>query len=144
VPIRDEGFGVCARCATIPIMPKTVAELDAELNRSLQDQRVLDAFETFYADEVVMQENSSEPCRGKDANRKRVIDWANAVAELHAARLVGSAVSGDRAYSEWEYDVTYKNGVRFKMDEIAVRVWRDGKVASERFYWDPAKYPYAL
>ena len=31
----------------IPTMPKTVAELDAELNRALQDQRVLDAFEIF-------------------------------------------------------------------------------------------------
>src|SRR5579864_2969603 len=124
-------------------MPKTVAELDAELNRALQEQRILDAFETFYADDVVMQENSGEPCRGKDANRKRVIDWANTVAKLHAALLVGSAVSGDRTYSEWEYDVTYKNGVRYQINEVAVRVWRDGKVVSERFYWDPAKYPYA-
>ena len=40
--------------------------------------------------------------------------------------------------------MTYKNGMRYRMDEIAVRVWRDGKVVSERFYWDPAKYPYAL
>ena len=91
-----------------------------------------------------MQENSGEPCHGKDANRKRVIDWANTVAELHAARLIGSAASGDRAYSEWEYDATYKNGVRFTMDEVAVRVGRAGKVVSECFYWDPAKYLYTL
>jgi ketosteroid isomerase-like protein len=125
-------------------MPKSVAELERELNQALQDQKVLEAFDRFYADEVVMQENSGQPCRGKAANRQRTLDWADTVSELHAARLIGSAVSGDRAYSEWEYDATYKNGTRYRINQVAVRVWRDGHVASERFYWDPAKYPYAL
>jgi ketosteroid isomerase-like protein len=125
-------------------MPKSVAELERELNQALQDQKVLAAFDQFYAEDVVMQENSGEPCRGKAANRQRTLGWAETVFQFHAARLIGSAVSGDRAYSEWEYDVTYKNGVRYQLNEVAVRVWRDGKVVSERFYWDPARYPYAL
>src|SRR5207248_9444342 len=125
-------------------MPNSVAEFEQKLNRELQDQKVLEAFDRFYADDVVMQENSGEPCRGKAANRQRTLEWAETVSQFHAARLIGSAVSGDRAYSEWEYDVTYKNGTRHQMDEIAVRVWRDGKVVSERFYLDPAKYPYPV
>lgn len=125
-------------------MPKSVAELELELSQALQAQKVLEAFEQFYADDVVMQENSEELCRGKAANRQRTLEWAGTVSEFHGARLIGSAVSGDRAYSEWEYDVTYKNGVRYQINEVAVRVWRDGKVVSERFYWDPGKYPYAI
>jgi SnoaL-like domain len=125
-------------------MHKSVAELEGELNQALQDQRVLEAFDRFYADEVAMQENSGEPCRGKTANRERVLQWAGTVAQFHAARLIGSAVSDDRAYSEWEYDLTYKNGVRSQINQVAVRVWRNGQVVSERFYWDPAKYLYAL
>jgi ketosteroid isomerase-like protein len=125
-------------------MPKSVAELEQELNQALQDQQLLEAFEQFYAEDVVMQENSMAPCRGKAANRQRTLDWAATVSQFHAARLIGSGVSGDRAYSEWEYDVAYKNGARYQMDEVAVRVWRDGQVISERFHWDPSKYPYAL
>jgi ketosteroid isomerase-like protein len=125
-------------------MPKSVAELERELNQTLQDQKVLEAFDRFYADDVVMQENSGEPSRGKVANRQRTLDWAETVSQFHVARLIGSAVSGDRAYSEWEYDMTYKNGVRYQINEVTVRVWRDGKVVSERFYWDPAHYPYAV
>ena len=125
-------------------MPKSVAELERELNQALEDQKVLEAFEQFYADGVVMQENSGELWVGKAANRQRTLEWAGTVSEFHGARLIGSAISGDRAYSEWEYDVTYKNGARYRMDEVAVRVWRDGKIVSERFYWDPAKYPYSL
>lgn len=125
-------------------MKNSVAELERELNQALQDQKVLEAFDRFYADDVVMQENCGEPCPGKAANRRRTLDWAETVSQFHAARLIGSAVSGDRAYSEWEYDVTYQNGVRYRINEVAVRLWRNGKVASERFYWDPSKYPYAL
>ena len=40
--------------------------------------------------------------------------------------------------------MTYKNGVRYQINEIAVRVWRDGKVVSEQFYWDPPSILYAL
>jgi len=125
-------------------MQKSVAELEWELNQALQGQKVLEAFEQFYSDDVVMQENSGEPCRGKAANLQRTLEWAGTVSEFHGARLIGSAVSGDRAYSEWEYDVTYNNGVRHQMDQVAVRVWREGKVVSKRFYWDPAMYPYSL
>lgn len=121
-----------------------IAELERELNQALQDQKVLEAFEKFYADDVVMQENSGEPCRGKDTNRQRTLDWAGTVSQFHGARLIGSAISDNRAYSEWEYDATYKNGSRYQINQVAVRVWRDGKVVSERFYWDPAKYPYSL
>lgn len=125
-------------------MPKAIHELENELNQQLRSGNVLDAFERFYAEDVVMQENSLPPCEGKPANRERVRQWADTVQDLHEARLVGSASSGDRAYSEWEYDVTYKNGKRHQMNEVAVRQWRDGKVIFERFYWDPTTYPYQL
>lgn len=91
-----------------------------------------------------MQENALAACCGKCANRERVRQWADTVAELHAASLVGSAVSADRAFSEWECDVTYKNGKRHLMNEVAVRQWHDGKVIFERFYWDPTTYPYQV
>jgi ketosteroid isomerase-like protein len=125
-------------------MPKSVTELEQELNQALQDQKVLEAFEQFYAEDVIMQENSGESCSGKAANRQRTLEWAATVSQFHAARLIGASVSDDRAYSEWEYDVTYKNGARYQINQVAVRVWRNGQVVSERFYWDPAKYPYAL
>jgi hypothetical protein len=37
-------------------MPRSVTELERELNQALEDQKVLEAFDRFYADEVVMQE----------------------------------------------------------------------------------------
>ena len=125
-------------------MPKSIQELEDALNQELRRGNIVDGFERFYSDDVTMQENALTPCCGKSANRERVRQWADTVAELHAARLIGSAVSGDRGYSEWEYDVTYKNGKRHQMNEVAVRQWRNGKVVFERFYWDPTTYPYQI
>jgi hypothetical protein len=125
-------------------MSKPIQQLEDSLNDELQRGNILDAFERFYSEDVTMQENGLVPCRGKSANRDCVRQWADTVAELHAARLLGCALSREKAYSEWEYDATYKNGKRHLMNEVAVRQWRDGKVAFERFYWDPTTYPYQI
>jgi hypothetical protein len=83
-----------------------------------------------------MQENASPPCAGKIANRKRQ-EYYGTVAECTGVRLLGSAVSGDQSYSEWEFDITFQ-GLSYKIAEVAVRKWREGKVVSERFYWNQA------
>lgn len=112
------------------------ATLDRELNEMVLGGQAMEAFEKFYADDVVMQENSNEPVVGKDANRKREEEFFGSLEEFHGAGVVGSAASGDRSYSEWWMDVTFKGGQRVKMEQVAVRVWKDGQVVSERFYYN--------
>jgi len=112
-----------------------VATLDRELNKAILAGDILNAFEKFYAADVVMQENDSEPFVGKDVNRKREQDFVNSVEQLHGAKLLGEAVNGDRSYSEWEYDVTFKGGKRTEMQQVASRRWKGGEVVQERFYY---------
>ena len=54
---------------------------------------------------------------------------------FHGAALLGSAVNGDRSYSEWEFDATYKGGHRVKLTQVAVRQWKNGQIVHERFYY---------
>jgi hypothetical protein len=112
-----------------------IASQDRELNRAILAGDILNAFEKFYATDVVMQENDSEPFVGKELNRKREQDFVNSVEQLHGAKLLGEAVNGDRSYSEWEYDVTFKGGKRTKMQQVSARQWRGGQVVHERFYY---------
>ncbi|MBT8494098.1 MAG: nuclear transport factor 2 family protein [Deltaproteobacteria bacterium] len=113
--------------------PTTVA-LDSDLNQQILSGKALDAFDQYYASHCVMQEGTGEPRVGKEANRKYEEDFFGSVAEVHNVELVGSAVSGDRSYSEWIFDVTFKNGERVKLTQTAVRQWKDGKIEHERFY----------
>ena len=109
--------------------------MDRELNRAILSGDILNAFEKFYAADVVMQENDSDPFVGKDVNRKREQDFVNSVEQFHGARLLGEAVNGDTSYSEWEYDVTFKGGKRTKMQQVTSRRWKNGQVVHERFYY---------
>ena len=115
-----------------------VATLDHELNQAILGGEILNAFEKFYAPDVVMQENDSEPLTGKDVNRKREQDFVNSVEQFHGAKLLGEAVNGNISYSEWEYDVTFKGGTRTKFQQVAARRWRGGQVERERFYYNAA------
>src|SRR5882762_4547744 len=94
--------------------PVDVKTLDDQLNRQIQAGAILEAFERFYADDVVMQENTDEPKVGIDACRQAERAFLDAVEQFHSARLLGSAVNGDTSYSEWEFDATYKGAGRVK------------------------------
>ena len=112
-----------------------VAALDQALNEAILSGKALEAFEQYYADDVVMQENSDEPRVGKDANRKAEEDFFSSLAEFHEGKLLANAVNGDVTFGEWFMDVTFKNGFRLKLAQTAVRRWKDGKIVHERFYY---------
>ena len=76
--------------------------------------KAMEAFEKFYADDVVMQENSEEPRAGKAMNRKFEQEFFASLAEWHDGQLVASAINGDTSFSEWYMDVSFKNGFRYK------------------------------
>jgi len=112
-----------------------VATLDRQLNDQIAKGDILVAFDRFYAEDVSMQENSEPPFVGKAANRKREEEFVASVQEIHSVNLLSSAVNGDVSFSEWEFDATYKGGTRIKLSEVAVRRWKNGQVAQERFYY---------
>ena len=113
-----------------------------ELNKKLDDAvlagKALEAFDELYADDVVMQENNDAPFVGKEFNRNREIEFFNSIADLHSASVLSSGVGVDVSFSEWEMDVTFKNGYRLKLNQTAVRRWKDGKIVHERFYYSKA------
>ena len=111
------------------------AARDRELNQMILEGKALEAFEKFYADDVVMQENSDEPVRGKDTNRKREEEFFASVQDFHGAELISSAVAGDTSFSQWSWDVTLEGAGRIQLNQVAVRTWKDGEVAQERFYY---------
>lgn len=114
----------------------TITRLDRELNDAVLEGRILEAFEQFYAPGIVMQENNRPATVGKDANREREQRFVESIEQFHHGALLGSAVHGDLSFSEWLMDVTFKGGVRAKLEQVAVRRWHNGQVVSERFYYN--------
>lgn len=111
-----------------------IALLDAELNDMIRQGKALEAFERFYADDVVMVEND-QAFEGKALNRQREQEFFGNIAEVHAASIGATAVSADTSFCEQSFDATLRDGTRMRMEEVAVRTWRDGKIVRERFYY---------
>ena len=111
-------------------------ELDSALNQQVLGGDILGAFDKYYAEGVVMQENTGEPFVGKAVNRERELQFVNSIAEFHGAKVLASAANGDTSFSEWEMDVTFKGGTRYKLAQVAARTWKDGQVVRERFYYN--------
>lgn len=109
--------------------------LEKKLNDTILAGDIMGAFETFYADDVVMRENNAEPTTGKSANRERELQFVESIAEFHGAGILASAVGENESFSEWWMDVTFKDGNRKKLEQAVVRRWENGQVAQERFYY---------
>lgn len=114
----------------------TTQELDQALNQQILSGDIMGAFEKYYAEDVVMQENSAEPFVGKSVNRERELQFVNSIAEFHGAGVLSSAANGDTSFSEWTMDVTFKGGARYQLAQVAVRTWKDGLIVRERFYYN--------
>jgi len=111
-----------------------IATLEKDLNGMILSGKAMEAFEALYSEDVVMRDNDDEPWTGKDFNRKREEEFFGSVAEVHAIELLTSAAGDDVSFSEWTYDITFKNGYRATWNQTAVRRWKDGQIVAERFY----------
>jgi ketosteroid isomerase-like protein len=96
--------------------------------------KILETFDAYYADDVVMSENRTEERVGKAVNREYEIKFLENVQELHGAKVDRVVIDGDYAAVEWSFDITFKDGNRVKMQQVAVQTWKDGKIIREDFY----------
>ncbi|MEM9555148.1 MAG: nuclear transport factor 2 family protein [Acidobacteriota bacterium] len=112
--------------------------LDQALNDAILGGDILGAFETYYADDVVMVEPGGNRREGKAVNREYEAQFVESVQDFHGAEVVASAVAGDVSFSEWTMDITFRDGNRKTLEQVAVRRWQDGRVVQERFYYDTA------
>lgn len=109
-----------------------------ELIARVEKGDILGAFEEFYAENVAMQENGGEAVVGKAANRAREEAFVASVAEVHENRAVSRIVDGGRAAVVWVLEFTNRDGVRLRLDQVALQEWENGRIVRERFVYDTA------
>ncbi|NJM25493.1 MAG: ester cyclase [Bacteroidia bacterium] len=114
---------------------QTIYEKINDLNDLVLQGRPLDAFEKYYHNDVVMQENEMTPTIGKDANRERELAFFASLVEFRKARVLKVSVGENVSMVEWHYDYTHKDwGVR-NYTQVSVQEWADGKIIREKFYY---------
>lgn len=117
-------------------MPSRERVLD--MVQQVEAGEFLKAFEEFYADDVVMQENTGEPTRGKAANREREKGFVGSIREIHLNRADSFVVDGDRVAINWKAAYTFADGTRVNFDQVALQTWKGDRIVREQFYYDSA------
>jgi hypothetical protein len=97
--------------------------------------KAMEAFEKYYGEDVVMQENETPPTIGKAANRERELDFFAKMVEFRTAELKSVAYGNDVIISEWFLDYTHADWGKVTHDQVSVQRWQNGKVIHERFYY---------
>lgn len=100
--------------------------------------QMLEAFEKFYAENIVMQENSEEPRVGKKLNREFEQEFMDSIEEVHYSGVKNIAFNHETnvAMIQYSMDASFKGIGRMQMEEVAVQQWKDGKIIHERFFYN--------
>ena len=108
-----------------------------DLIRLIEAGQTLEAITKYYGADVAMQENTSPATVGFAENYAREAAFFGSLAAAKFT-LVSVVTEGNRAVINWVFDYTTADGQRYRMDEIAIQTWRDGKIVHERFVYDTA------
>lgn len=108
-----------------------------ELYRMIDSGQAMEAFEKFYADNVKMIEANGDTREGKDKNREFQKEWFSSVQDMHGAGVNSITSNEDQGVTMVEswMDVSFKDGSRMKMEEVARQKWEGDKIVEERFYY---------
>ena len=108
-------------------------ELDTQLNALIVEGKNTEAFLKFYDENVVAQENDEPERHGREQWMKGREAMGKNITK-YEAKVLANAANGDVSFSEWSFDMEITGMGAMKMNQVAVRHWRNGRVVRERFY----------
>lgn len=114
----------------------TNLERAQDLYKMIFSGQLLEAFDKYYADDIVMTEIGEEPRRGKAVNRAYEEKFVGGLAEVHGAAIAAIASNEETGHVliENSMDFTHKEWGRQNMMQVSVQTWKDGQIIDEKFY----------
>jgi ketosteroid isomerase-like protein len=98
-----------------------------------------EAIEEFYHEDASMQENMNTPRVGRDllAAQERATLARHKAVFTHP--VTDWFIDGDKVVIHWIFAFTRVDDTVMRIEELAFQVWRDDRIQTERFFYDPAQ-----
>ena len=115
----------------------TNLERATDLYQQVGQGQLMQAFEQYYGDNVVMEEPRGTR-QGKDACRASEQQFLDSVEAFHGMNIkaMSEDANNGKVLIEVDMDVTFKGGSRVQMEQVAVQTWENGQIVHERFYYN--------
>ena len=109
-----------------------------EMYAMIGQGQMMEAFEKFYHEDVVMVEATGEERKGKAANREFEVQWMASLKEMHGGGVTGITSNEEEGITMVEtwMDSSFQDGSRMKMEEVCVQKWQGDQIIRERFYYN--------
>ena len=114
----------------------TQKEIQTSLNELIQlveNGKALEAFDKFYHDDFVAQENQTEARIGKASSRKFEENFLNNIENLRTYKATATMFGTNVSAIAWEIDMDHKEWGILNMTEINLQIWEDGKIIRETY-----------
>ena len=100
--------------------------------------QMMEAFEKYYHEDVVMVEATGEVRKGKAANREFGQQWMATLKEMHGGGVTAITSNGEEGITMVEswMEATFQDGNKIKMEEVCVQKWQGDHIIHERFYYN--------
>jgi hypothetical protein len=112
-----------------------IKTLIQELNEMVLQGKPLEAFEKFYSENVIMQENDQQPTIGKQANRKREEEFFSKLVDFRSAKVLGVTEGDNVTMVIWSYDYTHQDWGLRNYTQVSVQHWEAGQILKEQFFY---------
>ncbi len=109
-----------------------------KLNALIKEGKVLEAFEKYYGEDVVIQVNGNSPVLGKEQNRRRELIFLQEIEKLDSAEIKSVTFGGQEdnvSMTEWAIGIENSDGEKKIIYRVNVQHWKDDKIVNERLYF---------
>ena len=109
-----------------------------KLNALIREGKIMEAFEKYYGEEVVIQVNGNSPITGKEENRKREMIFLQEIEKLTSAQINSVTFGGkddNVSMTEWAIKIENKAGEKKTIYRVNVQHWKDNKIINEKLYF---------
>lgn len=97
------------------------------------------AIERFYSPDASMQENDGPPRIGRDTLVAHEHKVMATFAEVKASLGGPVMIAGEQVAIRWRFEMVPAKGSPRILDEIAWQSWADGRIVTEKFFYDPVQ-----
>jgi hypothetical protein len=109
-----------------------------KLNVLIKEGKIIDAFEKYYSEDVVIQVNGNAPINGKEQNRKREMIFLQEIEKLNSADINSVTFGGkddNVSMTEWAINIENKDGIKKIIYRVNVQHWKNDKIINEKLYF---------
>jgi hypothetical protein len=108
------------------------------LNILIKEGKIKEAFEKYYAEDVIIQVNGSSPLIGKEQNRTREMIFLQEIEKLNSAEIKSVTFGGkddNVSMTELAINIENKSGENKIIYRVNVQHWKDNKIVNEKLYF---------